>query len=83
MKKYLIVTLHDGREIKRDISTETMAPIGSPANHEAYARLCQFTAMNGISDNERCNETMFTIIAPAAIKTVQVKFEGTKMFSMS
>lgn len=82
MKKLLIITLTNGREITRDVtllnfkmSDGQSIPIGSPANNEGYAIFCQTIAMYGYTDPDQVNDTQYTHIAPSQIKTVTVKFE--------
>jgi hypothetical protein len=81
MKKFLIITLIDGREIKRDITTDEVRDqnnrirIGVPANDIHYALLCQAVATGGFSDIDNVSDTSYVHVAPTQIKNVAVKFE--------
>lgn len=83
MKKTLIITLIDGREIRRDISAMNVnAPIGAPANDQSYALLCQMFCTNGYTDIDQVSDTLYTHIAPSQIKTVAVKFEEINPYQL-
>jgi hypothetical protein len=73
-KKFLIINMVDGGQIKRDITLDKIAPIGAPANDPAYGLLCAQIAQTGCN-HEWSNETHFILVAPSQIKTVEVKFE--------
>lgn len=77
MKKTLIITLHTGRVIKRDITLEKFdgIPIGAPANHPGYLQLCLFYASTGTTDIEATDENKMTLITPSSIATVCIEFE--------
>ena len=75
MKKLLIIELHAGRVIERDLSKEKGLPIGEPANSPTYAQLCMAIATGGCSDVDHNNENQYTHIAPSSIKSVTIKFE--------
>ena len=75
MKKTLIISLTDGREVRRDITTLLIAPIGSPANDEAYAKFCQSVCVHGYTDIEKGSDEQYTHISPFNIAYVTVKFE--------
>lgn len=83
MKKTLIIKLHDGTEIRRDITLEKFdsVPFGAPANHPGYLQLCIYIATTGTTDLENTNEKVLTVITPSSIKKVLVEFEdkGSKM----
>lgn len=74
-KKYLSITLHDGREIRRDITLEKIAPIGAPANAPEYLQYLLFVLSAGITDVDLTNENMLTLITPSSMKKVQIVFE--------
>lgn len=75
MKKSLIIKVADGRVIKRDISSEIIGPLGAPANHEEYARICQSIAMGGYVDTDKVNNKSYVHIPPSQITEVSIKFE--------
>lgn len=75
MKKTLIISLSDGREIRRDITTMIIAPLGSDANHEDYAKFCQAVCIHGYTDIEKVNDKQYTHVSPFNIAYVTVKFE--------
>lgn len=75
MKKTLIITLVNGRVITRDISLMNIAPLGSPANDEAYAKLCQAISANGYTDPDRVTEESYTHIAPSQIQDVTITIQ--------
>jgi hypothetical protein len=85
MKKFLIITLLDGRELKRDLTNEVPKDqhnrprIGVPANDVHYAILCQTICCHGYSDIDVVTETNYTHIAPSQIKSVSVRFERPQM----
>lgn len=72
--KQLRIVLINGHEIIRDISNENIAPIGSPANHESYARMCSIISVNGYTDTAKTDSETYTHIAPSQIKSVAVEF---------
>lgn len=83
IKKFLIIKLVDGREIKRDMTHEINqrllelgAPLGLPANDEFFAEMCRSISMCGYTDiwNEP-TELQYTHIAPSQMVTVQIQFE--------
>jgi hypothetical protein len=81
MKKILVITLHNGRVIERDITNEKDAqgkplPIGVPANDTAYAMLCLTVCLHGCSDPELTSEKQYVHIAPSFIQTVAVEFRS-------
>lgn len=74
MKKFLVITLIDGWQIKRDITLERGFPLGAKANDQTYAMLCQTIAMNGYTDVDKTNEEQYVHIAPSQISRVAVEF---------
>ena len=75
-KKILIITLNDGREIKRDLTLLHVpgVPFGAPANDPGYATVCQQISICGYTDPENVSDTLYTHIAPSQIKTVSLQF---------
>ncbi len=75
MKKLLIVTLVEGRVIKRDLSQEKGLPIGEPANSQLYAQICASIAAGGYTNPDVTDEKQYVHIAPSQIRTVKIVFE--------
>lgn len=73
MKKTIIVTLISGRKIEKDLTNQKIAPLGSPANGDAYISLCSVYGTHGIIDPESTDKHLI-YISPSQIKSVEVKF---------
>jgi hypothetical protein len=73
MKKLVVITLHDGTVVTRDITTLNIAPFGAPANAPEYAQYCAAMCQIGFTDYENTSEKQYTHIAPSNIKSVAVK----------
>lgn len=79
MKRYVIITLKAGRQIKEEIPYDPAIPVGSDANHENYRQLAFAIANYGTRDNEHSTENKLIYIAPAEISRVEIVIEGFKM----
>lgn len=74
MKKKLLIHTIDGKIIERDLESEAKnLPIGTPANDQHYAGLCQFIAINGLPVDG--SKTSLEYLPPSQIKKVVVSFE--------
>ncbi len=73
MKKTLVITLVDGRRLTSDLEKEaSKLPIGSNANHQFYAGLCDFIGAHGWP--EEGDSKYLKVIPPSQIKLLEVFF---------
>lgn len=78
MKKLLKIELIDGKTIERDITNEPgvrKLPIGTPANHAAFAEDCQRIACFGFEAQDAdIGPKKYKYIGPSQIKSVTIQF---------
>lgn len=71
-KKYLVITLKAGRQIKRELPHDMRIPIGATCMHDEFQKLAHTVANMGCLDSENSNAERLVYIAPAMINTVEV-----------
>ena len=71
-KKYLVITLKAGRQIKRELPYNSAIPFGADCKHESYQQLTHTIANMGCVDNDNSTADRLIYIAPAMINTVEV-----------
>jgi hypothetical protein len=76
MKKiYLIITLHGGRQLKKEIPRDINLPIGFNAHHQSLQQIAFAVANHGCIDSENSTENNLIYIAPSAIRTSEIILE--------
>lgn len=87
IKRTLVITLTDGKEITQDLSDFVKAmqtnpqlpphermPLNPPATHDAFKGLCASVFMSGVELLNTSSKDYLQVVAPSQIKTVEVIF---------
>lgn len=73
-RRFLRITLVNGKQIEREIPPMKEMPIGAPANHPFYMNMAMTVATSGFCEDAGAREPRW--IAPAYIREVEIVFQG-------
>lgn len=76
MKKiYLLITLHGGRQLKKEIPRDISMGIGFTAHHENLKQIAFATANYGCLDTENSTDNHLIYIAPSDVARAEIILE--------
>jgi hypothetical protein len=82
MPRFLEIELHNGRKIRRDLSSDrqTMEDLSRGANDLYFATMCQAICVGGCTDPELNNSKVYRHISPTQIKHVTIDPQNAHSF---